>query len=136
DANPGGGALGGTLTQTAVEGVATFPDLALTRAATGYTLKAAPTGLADAVSSAFSITPAPPAALAFIQAPGGAAAGAIIAPPVTVSLVDAFGNRTTASGLSVTIAIGSGPAGAVLGGSTTGTSAAGVATFSDLTLDL
>src|SRR5438874_7437929 len=51
-ANPGGGTLGGTLTQTAVDGVATFADLNLTKAATGYTLKASSTGLYDAVSDA------------------------------------------------------------------------------------
>src|SRR5262249_60909792 len=36
--NPGGGTLGGTLTVTASGGVATFSDLTLTKAASGYTL--------------------------------------------------------------------------------------------------
>src|SRR5262249_47050502 len=39
-ANPGGSTLGGTLTVTAVNGVATFSDLFLNRAGNGYTLTA------------------------------------------------------------------------------------------------
>ncbi|HEY8206637.1 MAG TPA: hypothetical protein VIG99_04085 [Myxococcaceae bacterium] len=134
--NPGADTLGGTLTQTTVEGVAIFSDLTLTKVAAGYTLKATSTDLADAVSSAFSISPGPPAALAFTQGPSDADAGAVIAPPITVSLVDAFGNQTTASGTMITIAVGTGPSGAALGGTTTVISVAGVSTFGDLTLDL
>jgi hypothetical protein len=55
-ANPGGGALSGTLTVTVVNGVATFSDLSLDQAGDGYTLHAATAGLADADSAAFAIT--------------------------------------------------------------------------------
>ena len=38
--NPGGGTLSGTTTQTAQNGIATFPDLSINRSGTGYTLVA------------------------------------------------------------------------------------------------
>ena len=38
--NPGNATLGGTLTANAVQGIATFADLVLNRAAAGYTLRA------------------------------------------------------------------------------------------------
>ena len=59
--NPGGGTLGGTLggttTVSAVNGVATFDDLWIDKAAAGYTLAAADAGLAGATSASFSVTP-------------------------------------------------------------------------------
>ena len=38
--NPGSGTLGGTLTVAAVNGVATFSNLSINKAGTGYTLTA------------------------------------------------------------------------------------------------
>jgi hypothetical protein len=54
--NPSGGTFSGTLTVTVVNGVATFTDLSIDLAGTGYTLHATTTGLAGADSGAFSIT--------------------------------------------------------------------------------
>src|SRR5688572_30441198 len=48
-ANPSGALLGGTITATAVDGVATFADLSINRVAQGYTLVAASGSLAGAV---------------------------------------------------------------------------------------
>jgi hypothetical protein len=53
--NPGGGTLSGTKTRSAVGGTATFNDLSIDRAGTGYTLTAASTGLTGATSSTFDI---------------------------------------------------------------------------------
>ena len=50
--NPSGATLGGTLTATASNGVATFSDLTLTRAASGYTLDVSASGLGEGVTSA------------------------------------------------------------------------------------
>ena len=50
------GSLAGTLTKSALNGVATFTDLSIDRAAVGYTLSAASAGLTSAVSSAFTIS--------------------------------------------------------------------------------
>src|SRR5262249_18605788 len=44
-ANPGGASLGGTPTQPAINGVATFGDLTLNKSGNGYTLLASSTGL-------------------------------------------------------------------------------------------
>lgn len=53
---PGGATLGGTLTQTAVAGIATFDDLSVDTAGVGYTLTASSGGLTTDESSAFTIT--------------------------------------------------------------------------------
>jgi len=58
-ANPGSATLQGTTTTHPVRGVATFADLWLDKAGTGYTLTARATGL-DTVSAPFNITAPPP----------------------------------------------------------------------------
>src|SRR5438309_3971194 len=55
-----GGTLSGGTPINAVNGVATFPNLSLDQAGTGYTLRATASGLTDATSSPFNITPPPP----------------------------------------------------------------------------
>jgi hypothetical protein len=55
--NPGETSLGGTTTQSAVNGIATFPDLTLSQLGTGYSLQAQSGSLVPATSSAFNITP-------------------------------------------------------------------------------
>ena len=47
--------LGGTLTRAAVSGVATFDDLTVDTAGSGYTLTATATGLASVTSTAFNV---------------------------------------------------------------------------------
>jgi hypothetical protein len=55
--NPSGGTLSGTLTLTVVNGVATFGDLSIDLAGTGYTLHASiGSGLPDVDSNPFTIT--------------------------------------------------------------------------------
>ena len=54
-ANPGGATLGGTVSMAAVSGVATFNNLSLNNAGTGYTLRATSTGLTAATSTAFNV---------------------------------------------------------------------------------
>ena len=53
--NPGGSTLSGGLTRTAVNGVATFDDLRLDQAGTGYTLRATSGSLISATSNGFDI---------------------------------------------------------------------------------
>ena len=53
--NPSGAALGGTTTQNAASGEATFSDLTLDQSGAGYTLSASSSGLTSATSSAFNI---------------------------------------------------------------------------------
>jgi hypothetical protein len=55
-ANPGGATLGGTLTVNDVNGIATFSDLSLSAAGTGYTLVVSSAGLPGVTSMPFNIT--------------------------------------------------------------------------------
>ena len=135
--NPGGSTLTGTATQSAVAGVATFPALSLNRTGTGYTLTATGGALPTATSSAFNITPGAPASVAFAGQPSAVTAGASIAPAVTVEIRDGNGNVVTTSTASVTVAIGTNPSvTGVLSGTTTLNAVAGVATFSNLSINL
>jgi hypothetical protein len=134
----GGAVLGGTVTRTAVAGVATFDNLSVNKSGSGYTLDASATSLTSARSSAFTIAPGAAAKLAFTIQPSGVAQTAAIAPAVRVSVRDANDNTVTSATNSVTLAItgGTGTAGAVLGGTVTRAAVSGVATFDNLSVDL
>ncbi|MGH6690414.1 MAG: beta strand repeat-containing protein, partial [Gammaproteobacteria bacterium] len=132
--NPGGGALFGTLTVTANAGVATFADLSVDKTGVGHTLSATATGLGAATSGAFDVTAAAASRLAFTIQPSGAVAGVAIAPAVQVTVQDQFGNTVTNAGNSITVAIGTGPPGATLDGTTPKNAVNGVATFSNLSI--
>ncbi len=53
--NPGGGTLSGTLTVNAVNGVATFSVLSVSKAGVGYTLRATAGSLTEAISASFDV---------------------------------------------------------------------------------
>src|SRR5439155_818638 len=91
-ANPGGGTLTGTTTVPAAAGVATFSNLSINKAGSGYTLSAAANGVTGTTSTGFTISPAAVSQLAFTVQPSSTAAGASITPAVGVSGQDAFGN--------------------------------------------
>jgi hypothetical protein len=57
-ANPAGGTLSGTLTATAVAGVATFSDVRITKAGQLYSLQATAAGLTTATSALFDVSTA------------------------------------------------------------------------------
>ncbi|MFP2957090.1 Ig-like domain-containing protein [Myxococcus sp. 1LA] len=109
-AGPGGATLGGTLRAQAVDGVARFQEVVLTRAALGYQLKAEATGVEGAVSPSFDVTPAAAATVEVAGLPATAIAGATHAADVTVR--DAFGN--IASGYRGTLSVQSSDAAATL----------------------
>src|SRR6266581_4596736 len=134
-ANPSSGTLSGTATIAAVAGVATFGDLSLDRAGTGYTLTAAASGLTAAASGAFDISPAAANRLAFTVQPTSATAGTAITPAVQVTARDALGNSATGFTGNVTVAIGANPGGGTLSGTTAAAAASGVATFPGLTIN-
>jgi len=133
--NPGGSILGGTLTATAVDGVATFSGLTINNPGTGYTLEAMASGLTPATTQAFNVTPL------------GVATQMVIttAPPGSVTAGDSFGLVVTAqdsSGTSdtsfngpVTLDLGQNTGGGTLGGTLTVDAVGGVATFTGLSLD-
>jgi len=132
--NPAGATLSGTTTVAAVNGIATFSNLSLDRAAAGYTLMAASAGLAPATSSTFTNVAGPASRLTITTAPpASASSGVPLTPQPSLQLRDGFGNAVAQSGVVVTASVTSGAA--TPGGSTTATTnSAGAATFLTLSL--
>ena len=133
--NPGGGVLGGTVTVAAINGTATFNSLVLTIAGNGYTLRASTNGLTGVTSNAFNITPNVPDHLTFLTPPSTTVAGVVIAPAVTVQVLDVYGNLVTTANNSITLALAANPGGSTLGGTVTINAVNGVATFTTLWLN-
>ncbi len=133
-ANPGGDPLG-TVSATAVSGVATFSGITLQKAAAGYTLVASSSGLSSATSNTFTVSPAAAASLAFSQQPTNVVAGATITPFVRVTALDAFGNAVMSPSIPIAIAIGTNPASGVLSGTSPRSTSGGIATFNNLSID-
>ena len=133
--DPNGGTLAGTLTATAVNGVASFSNLMLKSVATGYTLVATSSGIASATSSDFNVTaPGVVTQLAFTQSPPASiTAGSSFA--ITVEAEDSFGIIDSSYSGSVTLNSQNDSSNGTLGGTLTATAVNGVATFSGLTLD-
>ncbi len=73
--------------------------------------------------------------LVFANEPPDTTIGVPFAPTVTVYAEDASNQIDTSYAGAITVALGSNPGNATLGGTTTQSAIAGVATFSDLTLD-
>ena len=138
ETNAGGGTLSGTHTVAAVEGIAAFSDLSIDKAGSGYRLEATAAGLLPVRSRAFSIVPGAPTRLVFSVQPSNAAPGAAISPAVRVSVLDSLGNvvRTFGGSLTISIAQGTGTAGATLSGATTVAAVNGVVIYSDLKVSL
>jgi hypothetical protein len=134
DNNSGGATLGGTLSVTAQSGVASFSDLTLDKAATGYTLLVSATGLAGATTAAINVTPAAASQLVVSsQPPSSVLVGSGFGLVVTAE--DPFDNVDTNFGGSVAVALLNNPGSATLGGTPSVTAEKGVATFSGLTLN-
>ncbi len=136
-ANPGGGTLLGSTSGTANAGVVTFPNVAVDKAAVGYTLAAHLSNtVPNGISNPFNITPGPADHLLFGVQPSTTTAGVSIAPAITVSVMDLFNNVVTSDNSDVIqVQLGSNPGSATLSGNTSAQVSAGVATFSNLSLD-
>lgn len=74
--------------------------------------------------------------LVFVAEPSTAHVGAFITPAVQVAVEDTLGNVDTTFHGGITMALSTNPTAAVLSGSTTIVTVSGVATFSDLTINL
>jgi hypothetical protein len=122
-----GGMLGGTLTATAVNGVATFSGITLTGlVGTNHTLRFSAAGLSSADAAGLTLTAAGPAtqmAAASAQAQSTTVGTAVSARP-SVAVRDAAGNGV--AGIPVTFAV-TGGGGSVTGG-VVSTNTAGLAT--------
>ena len=125
--NPGGGTLSGTTTVNAVKGVATFSNLSINKAGTGYTLAASSSGLTGQTSSAFNITAGTVNAgtSTVVASPPSVAADGSTTSTITVTLLDAGGNPV--SGKTVTLTAGSGSS--TISAASGASNASGVVTF-------
>ena len=132
--NPHGGTLAGMTTVSASAGVATFTGLTLNKVGSGYALQVTSSGLTPATSSGIAVTPGTAASLSITRQPP-----LYVLPAttfrVTVEALDAGGNVATGFIGNVTVAILANPAMGTLGGTLTVAAVAGVATFTDLTID-
>jgi hypothetical protein len=134
ESNPGGATLEGTLSVTAQNGVATFSDLTLNKAGTGYTLLVSGTGLAGATTAAINVTPAAASQIVVMaQPPSSVLAGSGFGLVVTAE--DPFDNVDTNFDGSVAVALLNNPGSATLGGAPSVSAQNGVATFSGLTIN-
>jgi hypothetical protein len=141
-ASPAGGTLAGTLSRTAVNGIATFSDLSVDRIGSGYTLAATSPGLSGATSATFTVNRATPAKLGFVLQPSSGSSGTPWPAQPRVAIQDVAGNTLMegpGSGAAVTLALvgGTGTTGATLGCTTNPVLAvSGVATFTGCRIDL
>lgn len=133
--NPGGGTLSGTLTVNAAAGIATFSNLSIDKAGTGYTIQASISGgtIVTPPSNSFIVVAGPAKQLVFMTPPAGDTAGRAIVPAIQVAAADSFGNPTSFGG-NVTLTLAANPAGARLFGDTSHNAAGGVATFANVIL--
>ncbi len=93
--NPAGGTLSGTTTVAASNGTATFNNLSIDKAGSGYTLSAGSSGLTGSISGSFNITPAVASKLAITSAAQTLTAG-VSSAAITVQIQDAYGNAAAA----------------------------------------
>ncbi len=132
--NPATGSLGGTVVVSSTSGVAAFSNLMLDTAGNGYTIQATGTGVTDAITNSFNVTPAAASQLLVsTQPPSTLTAGSTFG--LTVTAEDRYGNQTPAFTGSVAVGLKNNPGSASLGGMVVVNSTAGVAVFSNLTLD-
>ncbi len=130
----GAGALGGTLTVDASQGIATFAGLTLTTADTGDSIKASAENLSPATTQTFDVTPGAAVGLTVInEPPGSVTVGNAFG--LTVAAEDSYGNVDTSFDGALTVALADDPADGALSGFLTVTATQGVATITGLTLD-
>ena len=91
--------------------------------------------ISDSATVTFTLVPPTTTRLVFGQQPTDALAGIAISPSVVVRAVDNAGTTVGSFSGSVTIGIAANPSAGALSGTTTVSAVAGVATFSDLSID-
>jgi uncharacterized repeat protein (TIGR03803 family) len=124
---PGGATIGGTLTVSAVNGVAAFSGLSFTKAGT-YTVTATDGSLTPATTSTITVSAASANKLTIVQQPGGATAAQSIG-TVIVDVQDAYGNLITTDTSTVSLSSSS-----AITGTASVSASGGVATFTGLSL--
>lgn len=130
----GGAVAIGTLTQNTENGVATFPDLRVDRAGAGYTLRASSGTLTPATSAAFAVTAGAASSLAFAGTPLDGIAGEPLR-ALRVEARDVAGNLASSYQGEVTLAFAMNPVSAALSGTLRKNATAGVAEFTDVSIE-
>jgi hypothetical protein len=128
------GAFSAPSSMTNASGVATVTFTPATTLASPTTTLTATEGGGRTGSAAFPVTPDAAAMLAFTTEPVDGEY-LITLPTVAVTVRDRFGNLVTTDSRQVTIALGTNPASATLGGTRTVATIDGAATFGDLTVN-
>lgn len=129
----GSATLNGTRTISAVNGVATFSDLSVSLAGSGYTLVASAANRAGATSNSFTVSPVGTATrLAFSAQPSNSVAGQSIAPGIRVQVLDENGALVMSSTQQITLALENG---APLAGTFAVNASSGEATFSNVVVN-
>lgn len=132
--DPSGDAkLGGTLTATAVNGVAVFAGLTLNKAGTGYVIQAAATGLTSTTTEPFNVALAATHLVITTGPPNSVGAGTEFT--TVVSAEDASGNIDVSYDQPITLTLLNNTEDATLGGTVTQGALEGIATFTDLTVN-
>ena len=144
--NPGNGTLAGAKSyyvSSSDGGIAQWANLSIDTPGDGYTLRATTAGLGDAISDPFDVTAGPPPPLAGATGlgflgpqPGATRAGAVLSPPLQVEVLGYGGVRVTGFTGGIWVIIGSNPGGGTLSGTRRLVAVNGVATFSDLRIDI
>lgn len=124
-ADPDGGTLSGTLVVAAIGGIATFSDLSIDKADTGYTLVATSSGATAIASSGFAITAGGAVGIAAVAgiSQSGPVLGAL-PNSVGVKVTDQLGNGVAGASVTWTVASGHG----TVGTPSSQTDASGIAT--------
>jgi len=131
-----GAILQGTTTVTPVNGVATFTDLRIDNAASGYTFTASATGLQSSTSTQFTVSGGTATTMSFSSFPLHAIKNQVFSPQPIVLLIDVYGNPASNVGtVSIAIVNGTGGVTANLIGTKTVDIVNGVATFANLNID-
>lgn len=131
----------GTPRVIAKNGIATFTDVSIDLAGTGYQLLATAGTLPAIFSDSFSVTAGAARALVFSTQPGGAVEGYAVLQQPVVSIVDLYGNVVTTRTDSITLTAAATISNTVTavsfinGPSISATAVAGKATFTDMGLD-
>lgn len=136
DPSSGSATLSGTLNVSALNGVATFSDISLNFATSGYTFSASATGLTGDISNSFNIF-ANASKLIFLSQPTSALEGANIG-TFQVAVSDDFNNVITNSTANIVLNIQNDPSSgsASLSGSYSASAVNGIVTFNDLSINL
>jgi hypothetical protein len=134
--NPGAGTLGGTTAVAAVNGVATFSTVSINKSGVGYSLTANATGLTGTSSVSFTVSGGPATQLAFTVQPTNTLSAHAITPGVKVAAQDAIGNIATGFTGNITLALGTNPGNSPFLGTLTLAAVNGVATFTNLSVDV